>query len=78
MGRLIEFFEDTNGRLSMTRLLCFLSFFPASVIAYKINSAEALLYYLGAYVIGYIGGKGAEAWRARGGDDGGNTSVSKE
>lgn len=53
----IEFFEGDEGRLSMTRLLCFLSFWPASwVIVVKGN--EAMLgWYLSAYVLGYVGGK---------------------
>ncbi len=56
-GRSIEFFEDDQSRLSMTRLLCFLSFWPASwVIVVKGN--EAMLgWYLSAYVLGYVGGK---------------------
>lgn len=55
--RSIEFFESDDARLSMTRLLCFLSFWPASwVIVVKGN--EAMLgWYLSAYVLGYVGGK---------------------
>lgn len=57
MSRLMEFFEGDEGRMSMTRLLCFMSFWPASwVIVVKGN--EAMLgWYLSAYVLGYVGGK---------------------
>lgn len=55
--RLVQFFEANNGRLSMSRLLCFLSFFPATQLVMSINTAEALGYYLGAYVLSYVGGK---------------------
>lgn len=44
----------------MSRLLCFMSFFPATWVLLK-NPTDAMLgYYLGAYVLGYVGGKGAE------------------
>lgn len=55
--RIIEFFKDEKGRLSMSRLLCFLSFWPASVVLIRINSSDALGWFLGAYVAGYVGGK---------------------
>ena len=57
------FFKDDNGEASMSRLLCFLSFIPASVELYRINNENALGWYLGAYVLGYIGGKGCDAWK---------------
>jgi hypothetical protein len=60
MGKVLEFFADTDGRMSMSRLLCFLSFIPASVALVRINSAEALGWYVGAYVAGYVGGKFGE------------------
>lgn len=44
----------------MSRLLCFLSFFPASIELYRINTSDALGWYLGAYVAGYVGGKFGE------------------
>jgi hypothetical protein len=59
-GRWIEFFEDDSKRLSMTRLLCFLSFFPASYVLLKSPTEGMLGWYLGAYVLGYVGGKGAD------------------
>lgn len=44
----------------MTRLLCFISIFPASYVLLT-NPSEAMLgLYLGAYVASYIGGKGAD------------------
>lgn len=55
--RWVEFFEGEGNRLSMTRLLCFLSFFPASWVVIKDASEETLAWYVGAYVLGYVGGK---------------------
>jgi hypothetical protein len=60
LARLVEFFEGDSGRLSMTRLLCFLSFIPASYVVLKEPSEGMLGWYLGAYVLGYVGGKGAD------------------
>lgn len=57
MSRWIEFFESDEGRLSMTRLLCFLSFFPATWVVVTIPSESILGWYLSAYVLGYVGGK---------------------
>jgi len=47
--RLFDFFKDSTGYASMTRLILFMSFFPASYLAIKINDADALMWYLGAY-----------------------------
>ena len=66
--RLSEFFEDDGGRLSMTRLLCFLSFWPSTVIALRDGTEATLSWYLGAFVIGYIGGKGADVIASLKGD----------
>jgi len=49
--RTLEFFEGPDQRLSMSALLKFCAFFPASVIAYKLNNADALLIYVGAFVL---------------------------
>ena len=59
--RLNQFFEGEDGRLSMTRLMVFLSFGPASWVVVNESSSETLGWYLGAYVLGYVGGKGADA-----------------
>lgn len=58
-----EFFQDDNGRMSMSRLLCFMSFFPASYALFSINNESALGWYVGAYVLGYVGGKGADVFK---------------
>jgi hypothetical protein len=54
-GRLAEFFEDDGGRLSMTRLLSFLAFFPASYVVCAVsdqdNKVAAMSILLTAYVI---------------------------
>ena len=60
-GRLPEFFEAEDGRLSMSRLLSFMSFFPASsVLAYS-HSDTALGLFLTAYVANY----GVSKWMDR-------------
>jgi hypothetical protein len=59
-SRFIEFFEGANNRLSMSRLLAFLSIFPATFVLIYKHDAETLAYYLGAFVSGYIGGKFAD------------------
>ena len=58
-----DFFKDDNGGASMSRLLCFLSFIPATVELWRINNENALGWYLGAYVLGYVGGKASDAMR---------------
>lgn len=57
MIRLAEFFQDGDGRLSMTRLLSFLSFFPASSVLAVSHTDTALTIYLTAYVAQYGGSK---------------------
>lgn len=68
MGKNAEFFEDKDGRRSMTRLLMFLSFFFTSYVVYKCadkpNIDEVLSWYISGYVLGYIGGKGADVLMA--------------
>lgn len=58
--RFTEFFLADEGMLSMTRLLCFMSFFPASYVIMTSKSSEALAWYLAAYTGAYIGGKFAD------------------
>jgi hypothetical protein len=60
-GRSIEFFEGGDGRLSMTRLLMYLSFWPAAYIACADRGSETYGWFISAYVFGYLGGKGADA-----------------
>lgn len=62
----VEFFEDNSKRLSMPRLLVFLSFPPATIILAWIHTTEALSVYLGAYVLNYGLGKFGDAWENRG------------
>lgn len=56
-----EFFEAGSGRLSMSRLLCFLAFWPAAWVVVSNPSADTLGWFLGAFVLGYVGGKSADA-----------------
>lgn len=58
--RLREFFEAENGRLSMTRLLCFLAWPPATYVLIKNPTPEMMAWYLGSFVLGYVGGKAAD------------------
>ena len=60
-SRWIEFFEADQGPLSMTRLLCFMSFFPATYVLLNNQGENYLGWYLGAFVGGYIGGKASDA-----------------
>lgn len=59
-GRWVEFFEGENNRLSMTRLLCFLSFFPSSAVVLCVHTSDVLGWYIGGYVLGYVGGKACD------------------
>lgn len=58
--RLSDFFTDESGRQSMSRLLMFLSFFPASYVVIYTCDAETLAWYMGAYAGSYVGGKFAD------------------
>lgn len=60
MGRFQEFFEDNNLRMSMTRLMLFLSWLPATFMAMWIGTTEALGVYLAAYTGIAINNKWAE------------------
>lgn len=66
--RVTEFFEGDNGCLSMTRLLCFMSFFPSSYVVIKcvdnMNIDMVLGVYIGGYVLGYVGSKISDVWGA--------------
>lgn len=59
--KLAEFFEDTDRRLSMTRLLMFLSFFPASYVVLCDQDEATLGWYLSAYAAAYGLGKFSDA-----------------
>lgn len=59
-GRIIEFFQNDQGELSMTRLLMFLSWPAATVVLFHIQTTEALGLYMATYVGGYTGGKFAD------------------
>lgn len=65
MGRLAQFFEDDAGRLSMSRLLCFSAFFPASYVVMRTLTDATLGWYLGAFTGAYGVGKAADAYKRR-------------
>jgi hypothetical protein len=65
MKRLIEFIEDKNGKLSLTRVLPLLAFFPATYVLVEQTHQGKLddmfmAVYLGAFVLHFVGGKVAE------------------
>lgn len=60
MSRIKELFEDDKKQLSMTRLLTFMSFFPASWVVIETQAADTLGWYLGAFAGAYVGGKLAD------------------
>lgn len=62
MMRWVQFLEGAGNRLSMTRLLMFLAFWPATYVVVIEPDSETLGWYLGAFVLGYVGGKGADAF----------------
>ena len=55
--RLVQFFEDERGTLSMSRLVYLLSFVPASYVLVNNQTSDMLAWYLGAYAAAYVGGK---------------------
>lgn len=65
MSRLVEFFEGENQRLSMTRLLSFMSYFPASYVVVTSPSEGMTGWYLGAFAGAYAAGKAADALQNR-------------
>lgn len=63
--RLLEFLEDDRDRLSLSRMLSFLSFWPASWVLLKIPTEGMLGIYLTAYGVAYLGGKGIDVMVSR-------------
>lgn len=60
-----EFFEDDAMRLSMTRLLCFLSFFPSTYLTMVLKTETALAMYMSTFALAYLGGKGIDLMTAK-------------
>lgn len=60
-SRWVQFFEGNHNTLSMSRLLCFLSFFPATYVLVQNPSSDMLAWYLSAYAVTYVGGKFSES-----------------
>jgi hypothetical protein len=58
--RWVELFEGNGRRLSMSRLLVFLAFWPSGWVLIG-NPTEAMMgLFLGAFVLNYLGGKSAD------------------
>jgi len=62
MNFIQSLFSDDKGNASMTRLLMFMSFFPASWFLIENDNPESLLWFTSAYAASYIGGKLADKW----------------
>lgn len=62
----IEFFQDGDNQLSMTRLLCFMAFWPSAYVIVKEHNSDTLWPFLGAFVGGYVGGKFSDMMGKRG------------
>lgn len=56
-----KFLKDKGGKPSLSRLLAILSWPPATVAMFHIQTEGALGLYLGAYATIYAGGKFADA-----------------
>lgn len=56
-----DYFRDSDGRLSMTRLLTFLSFWPAAWVTVEDGTGETLGWFLGAFAGAYAAGKFSDA-----------------
>ena len=62
----IGFFTDDKGNPSMSRLLCFLAFWPATYVVIKTLTSDTLGWYLSAYAAAYVGGKFGDSFKPRG------------
>ncbi len=71
MSRFAEFFEGgEQNRLSMARLLQFLAYLPATYMALRISTLEAMSVYIGAFVLNTGVSKGLDVWaKKKGGKD---------
>lgn len=52
-NRFAEFFEGENRRMSMPRLMMFMSFFPATIVVVKTENENIFGWYLSAYAAAY-------------------------
>lgn len=58
--RWVELFEGAGRRLSMSRLLVFLAFWPSCYVLVTSPTETMLGIFLGAFVANYVGGKSAD------------------
>ena len=65
MTRLLEILEDDASKLSLSRLLSFLSFWPSSWVLLRMPTEGMLGIYLTAYGVAYLGGKGIDVMVSR-------------
>lgn len=76
-NRWIEFFEGEKNRLSMSRLMMFLSFFPATYVVIKDAGEATLGWFVSAYVLGFVGGKGMDALGGKNANNSDNMELPK-
>lgn len=65
LNGLREFFQDDAKQLSMTRLLTFLSFLPATVMMFLLRTETAYEWYLTIFVLHASVNKGMEVWQGK-------------
>lgn len=65
-----DFFKGSDGSPSMSRLLSFLSFFPSTIVMLLVaftqptNLVDIFGIYMGGFVLGYVGGRAADAYQS--------------
>lgn len=64
-----EFFKNNLGQKSMSRLLPFMAFVPSTIVLFWLHTEGALTAYLSSYVAGYLGGKCADAYSYKTGNN---------
>ena len=61
--RFYEFFLGENDLMSMSRLLPFMAFFPASYVLIKTMNEAIFGWYVSTFAAMYLGGKGIDGFR---------------
>jgi len=66
MSKIMEFFTNEDGILSMSRLLMFGGFIVTSILMFKIQMSEGYFgMYIGSYGLTYLGGKAIDATKTK-------------
>lgn len=56
-----DFLKTNKGQDSLSRLVVFMGFFPATVVLLWIHNVAALTAYMGTYGLSYVGSKVTDA-----------------